>query len=106
MFVHPELQLKKLSGDVIPSGRQLFERYGLSSPKGHPDNTDPYHFGSPSNLHVTQFDKLNSMVLRIRDGYATLDELSAKNAAEAAEESASEAETKTEDEAQPKTKDK
>ena len=35
---------------AIPSARKLFERYGYSRvADGHPDNTDPYHFGTPSN---------------------------------------------------------
>ena len=35
---------------AIPSARKLFERYGYSRVvDGHPDNTDPYHFGTPSN---------------------------------------------------------
>lgn len=35
---------------AIPTARKLFERYGYSRvTDGHPDNTDPYHFGTPSN---------------------------------------------------------
>ena len=35
---------------AIPTARKLFERYGYSRvADGHPDNTDPYHFGTPSN---------------------------------------------------------
>lgn len=36
---------------AIPTARKLFERYGYSRvSEGHPDNTDPYHFNTPSNL--------------------------------------------------------
>lgn len=36
---------------AIPTARKLFERYGYSRVSdGHPDNTDPYHFNTPSNL--------------------------------------------------------
>lgn len=36
---------------AIPTARKLFERYGYSRVQdGHPDNTDPYHFKTPSNL--------------------------------------------------------
>ena len=36
---------------AIPTARKLFERYGYSRVQdGHPDNTDPYHFNTPSNL--------------------------------------------------------
>lgn len=36
---------------AILTARKLFERYGYSRvTDGHPDNTDPYHFSTPSNV--------------------------------------------------------
>lgn len=84
MFVHEKLHLKKLSGDIIPSGQKLFERYGKSTPKGHPDNTDPHHFTEPVNSHMSPLERLNSMQVRVRAGYATMQELAAREAAAAA----------------------
>lgn len=84
MFVHQKLHLKKLSGDIIPSGQKLFERYGKSTPKGHPDNTDPHHFTEPVNSHMSPLERLNTMQVRVRAGYATMQELAAREAAAAA----------------------
>lgn len=49
----PNPELHKLVGfrrAKLASVRQLFNRYGFSLAKvGHPDNTDPMRFTSPSN---------------------------------------------------------
>lgn len=106
MFVHKEFRLKKLSGDIMPSGRALYERYGSSEPKGHPDNTDPYHFTTPVNEHVGLLEKLNSVRVRVRSDYAaTLQELAAQEIGAAQAEPAPEADTKTAKESKTTPKD-
>lgn len=66
MFVHPDLHLNVLSQMRIPSGKALFERYGFKAPEGHPDNTDPYKFGKPSNSPVNALERLQSVATRTR----------------------------------------
>lgn len=61
MFVHPDLHLNKLEETLVPSGRDLFERYGWSAPQGHPDNTDPKHFNIPVNASPSALEKLQSI---------------------------------------------
>lgn len=90
----------------MPSGRALYERYGSSEPKGHPDNTDPYHFTTPVNEHVNLLDKLNSVRVRVRsDYYSTMQELSAKEMQSAQDETLPEADTKTAKETKSTPKD-
>lgn len=45
----------------IPSSRKLFERYGYSTVQGHPDNTDPYKFSTPSNVQSTSLHQLGNI---------------------------------------------
>lgn len=44
-----ENNLNRFKAVSIPSARKLFERLGFQSISGHPDNTDPDHFGEVSN---------------------------------------------------------
>lgn len=44
-----ENNLNRFQAVSIPSARKLFERFGLRPVQGHPDNTDPEHFGEVSN---------------------------------------------------------
>lgn len=100
MFVHPDLHLNKLSEVRIPSGKQLFERYGFSQPTGHPDNTNPRHFSEPSNKPINALQKLQSVVSRVEYNIGLEARETARLAAEAkaAEEAAaSEAVTKKDD---------
>lgn len=44
-----ENNLNRFQAVSIPSARKLFERFGFQLQQGHPDNTDPDHFGEVSN---------------------------------------------------------
>lgn len=51
MFYNPKQKSNNRFRAVsLPSTKKLFDMYGYSrSAVGHPDNTDPYKFSSPSN---------------------------------------------------------
>lgn len=44
-----ENNLNRFQAVSIPSARKLFERFGFQFQQGHPDNTDPDHFGEVCN---------------------------------------------------------
>lgn len=44
-----ENNLNRFQAVSIPSARKLFERFGFHLQPGHPDNTDPDHFGEVCN---------------------------------------------------------
>lgn len=51
MYIEKLVKVNCFWPHAIPTARKLFERYGYSRVQdGHPDNTDPYHFNTPSNL--------------------------------------------------------
>ena len=58
MITFPEAHLNKFQEVSIPKARVLFERFGYKAPIGHPDNTDPNHFNTPSNLGLTPTETL------------------------------------------------
>lgn len=58
MITFPAAHLNKFQEVSIPKAKVLFERYGYKAPQGHPDNTDPNHFKTPSNLGLTPTETL------------------------------------------------
>ena len=96
MITFVDSHLNRFQDVSIPKTRVLFERYGYKVPAGHPDNTDPNHFNTPSNLGLTPTETLAAgmrVAVRLNQSAAA----AAKQAEEAA--AASESAAKKEDKA-------
>lgn len=53
MLTSKSIKLKKLDIVRIPKNGELVNSIGLRKVSGHPDNTNPEHFTTPSNLKGT-----------------------------------------------------